>query len=82
MSNRSNTQTGSGGSTTSGAGGSTGRGGSSSTGTGGTITPTGCIGQCTDFEPTASNPNPMFDQGVSSDVGSKFGNAQRQPVRV
>ncbi len=50
------------------------RGGSSSTGAGGTITPTGCIGQCTDFEPTASNPNPMFDQGVSSDVGSKFGN--------
>ncbi|MES1208215.1 MAG: hypothetical protein ABUS79_19945, partial [Pseudomonadota bacterium] len=65
------TQTGSGGSV--GSGGSTGRGGSSSTGTGGTITPTGCVGQCTDFEPSASNPNPVFDQGVSSDVGSKFG---------
>ncbi|HVT07578.1 MAG TPA: hypothetical protein VHO67_08975 [Polyangia bacterium] len=76
------TQTGSGGSSTTGAGGSTGRGGSSSTGTGGTITPTGCVGQCTDFEPTASNPNPMFDQGVSSDIGSKFGNPSGNPPCV
>lgn len=69
--------TGSGG-TSSATGGShaTGGGSGATTGSGGstTITPTGCVGQCTDFEPTASNPNPLFDEGVSSDVGSKFGN--------
>ncbi len=74
------TDTGSGGSV--GAGGSTGRGGSSSTGEGGAITPTGCVGQCTDFEPSASNPNPMFDQGVPSDIGSKFGNPSGNPPCV
>ncbi len=67
-------QTGSGGSGSGATGGSTGRGGSGS-GTGGTsVTPTGCQGQCTDFEPTASNPNPVFDEGVNPSVASKFGN--------
>jgi hypothetical protein len=62
--------TGSGGSV--GTGGST--GGGNTPGTGGTVvTPTGCVGQCTDFEPTASNPNPLFDVGVSQDVGGMFG---------
>jgi hypothetical protein len=79
---QSGTQTGSGGSTGTGFGGSTGSGGSNSTGSGGSITPTGCIGQCTDFEPTPSNPNPMFDQGVSSDIGSKFGNPSGNPPCV
>jgi len=61
-----------------GTGGSSARGGSTgtgnSTGTGGIIiTPTGCNGQCTDFEPTASNPNPIFQVGVPTDVGGMFG---------
>ena len=76
-------QTGSGGNTTGASGGSTGRGGSSNPGTGGTtITPTGCTGQCTDFEPTASNPNPVFDEGVSTDVATKFGNSGGSPPCV
>lgn len=66
-------QTGTGGSTTGVSGGSTGAGGSTTSGAGGTvITPTGCSGQCTDFEPTASNPNPVFDVGVDPSVASKF----------
>ncbi|HXJ23076.1 MAG TPA: hypothetical protein VMT03_22855 [Polyangia bacterium] len=70
---------GTGGSTGSGAGGSSyGTGGSTGAGnvpgTGGTpINVGGCVGQCTDFEPTASNPNPLFDVGVSHDVGGLFG---------
>ncbi len=69
--------TGSGGSS-SGNGGSVATGGTgagNNPGTGGmVITPSGCVGQCTDFEPTASNPNPLLDVGVSSDVGGLFGN--------
>lgn len=67
-------QSGSGGSSSTGLGGSTGSGGASSGGGGTTITPTACTGQCTDFEPTASNPNPAFDVGVDPGVASKFGN--------
>ena len=63
---------GSGGSSSS-SGGSNGRGGNSS-GSGGTITPTGCNGQCTDFEPTSDNPNPIIQQGVPGDVATMFGN--------
>jgi hypothetical protein len=64
---------------TNGSGGSSAKGGSigtgNSTGSGGTvITPTGCVGQCTDFEPTASNPNPIFQVNVPTDVGGMFGN--------
>jgi Tol biopolymer transport system component len=61
----------------SGNGGSVGTGGTgagNNPGTGGTVVTTGCVGQCTDFEPTASNPNPLFDVGVSQDVGGLFGN--------
>jgi hypothetical protein len=70
-------QDGTGGSS-SATGGSPGAGGVSGggavTGTGGTtVTSSGCNGQCTDFEPTASNPNPLFDVGVSHDVGGLFG---------
>jgi hypothetical protein len=62
----------------SGTGGSSARGGSigtgNSTGSGGSvITPSGCNGQCTDFEPTASNPNPIFQVSVPTDVGGMFG---------
>src|SRR5450631_3599752 len=62
-----------------GSGGSSAKGGSNgsggvSTGSGGNvITPTGCNGPCTDFEPTASNPNPIFQVNVSTDVGGMFG---------
>ena len=62
---------------TSGSGGSgaTGSGGSHVTGGGGTsvIVPTGCNGQCTDFEPTQTNPNPIFAINVPTDVGGMFG---------
>ena len=60
----------------SGNGGTVGTGGAGNNpGTGGTqVSQTGCVGQCTDFEPTASNPNPLFDVGVSQDVGGLFGN--------
>ena len=63
--------TGSGGS--SAAGGSTGAG--NSTGNGGTtvVMPTGCNGPCTDFEPTANSPNPIFQVNVPTDVGGMFG---------
>jgi len=62
-----------------GTGGSSAKGGSFgsggvSTGSGGSvITPTGCNGPCTDFEPTASSPNPIFQVNVPTDVGGKFG---------
>jgi hypothetical protein len=62
-----------------GSGGSSAKGGSNgsggvSTGSGGNvITPTGCNGPCTDFEPTASNPNPIFQVNVSTDVTGMFG---------
>jgi len=63
--------TGSGGSSSS-KGGSSGGG---SNGSGGTvITPTGCNGPCTDFEPTSSNPNPIIQEGVPDNVGDMFGN--------
>ena len=68
--------TGTGGSSTTGNGGSVGTGGTgagNSPGTGGSPVQSGCVGQCTDFEPTASNPNPLFDVGVSQDVGGLFG---------
>lgn len=61
-----------------GSGGSSARGGSTgaggvSTGNGGTVvTPVGCNGPCTDFEPTASNPNPIFQVNVPTDVGGMF----------
>lgn len=56
-----------------GSGGTT--GGGNSPGTGGVvIAPTACVGKCTDFEPSATNPNPIFDVGVSQDVGGLFGN--------
>jgi hypothetical protein len=64
---------------TNGSGGSSATGGSigtgNSTGSGGTtvVTPTGCNGACTDFEPTASNPNPIFQVNVPTDVGGMFG---------
>jgi hypothetical protein len=65
---------------TTGTGGSSSKGGSFgsggvSTGSGGTsvITPSGCNGPCTDFEPTASNPNPIFQVNVPTDVGGMFG---------
>ena len=64
---------------TAGTGGSSATGGSigtgNTTGTGGStvITPTGCNGQCTDFEPTADNPNPIFQVNVPTDVGGMFG---------
>jgi hypothetical protein len=63
---------------TTGSGGSTGSGGTSSrggsTGTGGmVITPAGCNGPCTDFEPTADNPNPIFGPNVSPSVTGMFG---------
>ena len=54
-------------------GGSFGSGGASSGSGGSTITPTGCNGPCTDFEPTASNPNPIFQVNVPTDVGGMFG---------
>jgi len=54
-------------------GGSTGSGGVSTGNGGGVITPVGCNGPCTDFEPTASNPNPIFQVNVSTDVTGKFG---------
>ena len=62
-----------------GSGGSTGSGGTSarggSTGTGGmVITPSGCNGPCTDFEPTADNPNPIFGGNVPTTVTGMFGN--------
>jgi hypothetical protein len=61
-----------------GSGGSTGSGGTSSrggsTGTGGMIiTPVGCNGPCTDFEPTADNPNPIFSTNVPTSVTGMFG---------
>jgi hypothetical protein len=62
--------------TASGSGGSKGTGGigpGGTTGTGGTITPTGCNGTCTDFEPTANNPNPIFQEGVPTSVTGMFG---------
>ena len=64
---------------TTGTGGSSAKGGSigtgNSTGSGGTtvVTPAGCNGPCTDFEPTASNPNPIFQVNVPTDVGGMFG---------
>ena len=64
---------------TTGTGGSSAKGGSTgsggvSTGAGGSvITPSGCNGQCTDFEPTASNPNPIFQVNVPTDVSGMFG---------
>ncbi len=63
---------------TNGTGGSSAKGGSvgtgNSTGSGGSvITPSGCNGPCTDFEPTASNPNPIFQVNVPTDVGGMFG---------
>jgi hypothetical protein len=64
---------------TNGSGGSSATGGSigtgNSTGSGGTtvVTPTGCNGACTDFEPTANNPNPIFQVNVPTDVGGMFG---------
>jgi hypothetical protein len=65
---------------TTGTGGSSSKGGSFgsggvSTGSGGTsvITPSGCNGPCTDFEPTASNPNPIFQVNVPTDVGGMVG---------
>jgi hypothetical protein len=61
---------GSGGSSSS-SGGSNGRGGSN--GSGGTITPTGCNGKCTDFEPTSDNPNPIIQVGVPGDIATMFG---------
>ncbi len=55
------------------AGGGAG-GGQAGTGAGGSsIGPTGCTGKCTDFEPTAANPNPAFDLSVDAGVASKFG---------
>jgi len=63
--------------TSNGTGGSTATGGSSgggTTGAGGTVvTPTGCNGPCTDFEPTANNPNPIFQEGVATSVTGMFG---------
>jgi len=63
-----------------GSGGSSAKGGSTGTGNGGStggggsvITPSGCVGQCTDFEPTASSPNPIFQVNVPTDVGGMFG---------
>ncbi|HVZ88851.1 MAG TPA: hypothetical protein VHG72_17915 [Polyangia bacterium] len=60
-----------------GSGAATGSGGGSgnATGSGGgtVIVPTGCNGQCTDFEPTQDNPNPIFDINVPTDVGGMFG---------
>jgi hypothetical protein len=60
-----------------GGGGSSAKGGSGgfSTGSGGSsvVTPTGCNGPCTDFEPTASNPNPIFQVNVSTGVTGMFG---------
>ncbi len=64
-----------------GSGGSSAKGGSIGTGSGGStggggssvITPTGCNGPCTDFEPTPSNPNPIFQVNVPTDVGDMFG---------
>ena len=62
-----------------GTGGSSAKGGSFgsggvSTGSGGSvITPSGCNGPCTDFEPTASSPNPIFQVNVPTDVGGMFG---------
>ena len=62
---------------TTGTGGSSSKGGSfgtgGSTGSGGSvIMPTGCNGQCTDFEPTASNPNPIFQVNVDPGVAGMF----------
>jgi WD40-like Beta Propeller Repeat len=63
---------GNGGSSATGASVGTSTGGS--TGAGGTVVaPTGCNGQCTDFEPTASNPNPIFQVNVPTDVAGMFG---------
>jgi hypothetical protein len=55
-----------GGGATSGLGGSTGAGGM-------VIMPAGCNGPCTDFEPTANNPNPIFGPNVPTDVTGMFG---------
>ena len=62
-----------------GTGGSSAKGGSFgsggvSTGSGGSIiTPSGCNGPCTDFEPTASSPNPIFQVNVDPGVTGMFG---------
>ena len=62
-----------------GSGGSSAKGGSFgsggvSTGSGGSvITPTGCSGPCTDFEPTDSSPNPIFQVNVDPGVTGMFG---------
>jgi hypothetical protein len=64
-------QTGSGGSSSSSGGTN---GGSGSNGSGGSITPTGCNGPCTDFEPTSGTTNPIIQEGVPGDVATKFGN--------
>jgi hypothetical protein len=64
---------------TNGTGGSSSKGGSFgsggvSTGSGGSIiTPSGCNGPCTDFEPTASSPNPIFQVNVDPGVTGMFG---------
>jgi hypothetical protein len=63
-------QNGSGGSSSGGSGNGT---GGSSGGGGSSITPSGCNGQCTDFEPTSGNTNPIIQEGVPSDVGEMFG---------
>ena len=53
-------------------GGTTGSGGSFGSG-GMVITPVTCNGLCTDFEPTADNPNPIFGTNVTPDVTGMFG---------
>ncbi|HVV52615.1 MAG TPA: hypothetical protein VHO06_23320 [Polyangia bacterium] len=73
--------TGQGGSSASGSGGSLGRGGSTGAG-GSVIKPTGCNGLCTDFEPTADNPNPIFQEGVSTSVAGMFGTPSGSPPCV
>lgn len=66
------TGTSTGGSIGTGSGGTSGLG--ASTGAGGTaIMPAGCNGLCTDFEPTATNPNPIFGPNVPTDVTGMFG---------
>ena len=64
---------GTGASSASGSGGTTASGGA--TGSGGTtvIVPAGCNGPCTDFEPTADNPNPIFGVNVPTSVAGMFG---------